>query len=77
MARYHDKVTDEQVVIAAGIGENGTIVAAELLTNPQYFAHLASRLQGNWAQKNIEVVISTQVIDRLSGAPEVVAIYEW
>ena len=77
VARYHDKITGEPVVIAAGIGTSGTVQAGEFLTNSHYFDGLASRLHGNWTQKNIEAVITTQVIDGQSGPPEVVAVYEW
>ncbi len=77
VARYRDSVTDEPVVIVAGLGMNGTVQASELLTNARYFKELSSRLHDNWSQKNIEAVIATQVIDGQSGPPEVLAVYEW
>ena len=44
IARFVNSVTDQTEVIAAGIGENGTISAGEFLTNPRFLEQIAARL---------------------------------
>src|SRR5579872_958187 len=38
VARFHDPTTEQIVIVAAGIGENGTIAASELLSDARYLA---------------------------------------
>lgn len=77
VARFHDPITDQMVVVAAGIGENGTIAASQMLTNGKYFSELSrnARLPRNY--QNFEAVIATQVIDGKPGPPRVVASCTW
>jgi hypothetical protein len=77
IARFVDPVTDHTEVIAAGIGENGTISAGEFLTNARFLEQIAKRAPRGWANKNLEAVISTQVIDEKSGPPRLLAVYFW
>jgi hypothetical protein len=77
VARFFDQATGQVVVIAAGIGENGTVAAGEFLTQEQYLKALTSQAPKDWAHKNIEAVIATQVIEGRSGPPRVVAVHSW
>jgi hypothetical protein len=77
IARFVNSVTDQTEVIAAGIGENGTISAGEFLTNPRFLEQIAARAPRDWAHKNLEAVIETQVIDEKSGPPRLLAVYFW
>lgn len=76
IARFHDPTTEQMIIVAAGIGENGTIAAGEMLTNPQFFD---SDPNGGWnpAARNFEAVIETEVIDGKSGPPRIVAVTTW
>jgi len=38
MARFQDPTTDQTIMIAAGVGENGTIAVGEMLTDATVFA---------------------------------------
>jgi hypothetical protein len=77
VARFHDPTTDQPVVIAAGIGENGTAAAAEFLIGDKYLREVAKRVPANSSPENIEAVIETRVIDGKSGPPRVVAVHPW
>jgi hypothetical protein len=77
IARFSDPTTGQPTVIAAGIGENGTIAAGEFLTDPRYIKALLDKAPKDWASKNIEVVIGTQVIDGNQGPPRVMAVECW
>ena len=77
IARFVDSVSDQIEVVAAGIGVNGTISAGEFLTNEHFIEQIAARAPRDWAHKNVEAVIATQVIDEKSGPPRLVAVYFW
>ncbi len=74
VARFIDGTTGKLAVVAAGVARGGTRVAAEYLTDPADLAQL-ERAAGN--KKNMEVVLSTQIIDGEPGSPKVEASYFW
>lgn len=77
VARIHDNTTGQPVIIAAGISEEGTEAAGEVLYNPVYLDSLVSKLPPDWQQRNVEAVIETQVIQGHSGPPNVLATETW
>jgi hypothetical protein len=77
VARIHDNTTGQPVIIAAGISEEGTEAAGEILYNPVYLDSLLARVPPDWDKKNLEAVIETQVIQGHSGPPNVLAVETW
>ena len=77
VARIQDKTTGQPVIIAAGISEEGTEAAGEILYNPVYLDSLLSKVPADWQHKNMEAVIETQVIQGHSGPPNVLAVETW
>jgi hypothetical protein len=77
VARFHDPTTDQTMIVAAGIGENGTVAASELLSNARYFSELSRGGRLPRRYQNMEAVIETQVIDGKHGPPRVIATYTW
>lgn len=77
VARIHDGTTGQPVIIAAGISEEGTEAAGEILYNPVYLDSLLAKAPKNWEQLNMEAVIGTQVIEGHSGPPTVLALETW
>lgn len=77
VARYHDSLTGQPVVIAAGISEEGTEAAGELISNPTDLEALLRNAPANWRHMNMEAVIETKVIDGHSGPPQVRAVEFW
>ena len=77
VARYRDTLSGQPVVIAAGISEEGTEAAGELLSNPIDLDELLHDAPANWRNMNMEAVIETQVIDGRSGPPKVRAVEFW
>lgn len=77
VASFHDPTTEEDVIVAAGIGENGTMAASELLSNEAFFAELGERTLFSPRHRNLEAVIETQVINGKHGPPKIVAVYTW
>ena len=77
VARIHDSITGQPIIIAAGISEEGTEAAGEILYNPVYLQALLAKAPKNWEQRNIEAVIETQVIQGHPGPPTVLAVESW
>jgi hypothetical protein len=77
VARFNDSTTGKLAIVAAGVSRGGTRVAGEFLTEPANLAQLerAAAREGN--KKNMEVVLSTQIIDGEPGTPKVEASYFW
>jgi len=77
VARIHDSTTGQPVIIAAGISEEGTEAAGEILYNPVYLDSLLAKAPVNWEKMNMEAVIETQVIEGHSGPPNILAVETW
>jgi len=77
VARIYDNTTGQPVIIAAGISEEGTEAAGEILYNPVYLDSLLAKAPPDWEKKNMEAVIETQVIQGHSGPPNVLAVETW
>jgi hypothetical protein len=77
VARFRDSITGQPVIIAAGISEEGTEAAGEILYNPVYLNALLKNAPKGWEQMNMEVVIETEVIEGHSGPPKVLAAEYW
>jgi hypothetical protein len=77
VARIHDATTGQPVIIAAGISEEGTEAAGEILYNPVYLNTLLAKAPANWEKMNMEAVIETQVIEGHSGPPNILAVETW
>jgi len=77
ISRVLDPETERMVVVAAGIMQYGTIAAGEFLTNSKYLEDLARRAPSNWQHKNMQVIITTKVINGNSGPPAIVTTHFW
>jgi hypothetical protein len=77
VARLVDPNTDQFVVVAAGIGRGVTVAAGEFLVDSRRMEDMLKQLPGNWKQKNIEIVLETQVIQGRSGPPRITAVHVW
>jgi len=77
VARFTDSNTGKLTVIIAGIARGGTITAGEFLTDANDLAQLKRAAQAAGDKKNMEVVLSTQIIDGEPGSPKMEATYFW
>src|SRR5579875_1192100 len=76
VARFTDTMTGQVTIVAAGIARGGTIVAGEFLTDPDLLRQI-EHLPGYSSSKNIELVLSTQIIGGQPGTPHIEASYIW
>jgi len=77
VARFFNPATERMTVVAAGIGQYGTMAAGEFLSNERYMKELAARAPANWDHKNFEAVIGTKVIELSTGPPRILATWFW
>ncbi len=77
VARFRDANTGKLAVVAAGIARGGTVAAGEFLTQPGEMDAIRARAPKDWDGKNMEFVLSTEIIDGSSSPPKVVAAYFW
>lgn len=77
VARLVDPNTDQFVVVAAGIARGGTVAAGEFLVDAHRMEDMLKQMPQNWKQKNIEIVLETQVIQGRSGPPRITAVHVW
>jgi len=66
-ARFIDETTGQVVLVAAGIAGSGTRAAGEFLTDEEGLKQLANGAGADWAKKNFEVVLSSQVVNGMQG----------
>jgi len=77
VAITRDGTLDQPLVVAAGIGPNGTMAASEFLMDQGDLDALRKNAPPNWGGKNVEVVLATQVIQGNSGPPRIVTVEYW
>ena len=77
VARIHDQVSGQPVIILAGILGEGTEAASEVVSNSSYLDAMLQKAPRNWDQLNLEAVIEADVIEGHPGPPRVIAVETW
>jgi hypothetical protein len=77
VARFRDPLTENTVVVLAGIGQNGTAAATQFVTSTRYLDQLNRADSKGWETKNVEIVLKTTVVDGKAGPPAIVAVDLW
>lgn len=69
--------TGQPLITIAGITQAGTHAAADLITDPEQVKKLAAVLPKDWAQRNLQFVLQTKVVNSIPTAPVIVAFKSW
>jgi hypothetical protein len=77
VARLPHSKTGEPLITIAGITQSGTRAAAEFITSSQGIGELIRSVPKAWANKNLEFVLQTKVVNDIPTTPTVVAIRAW
>ena len=72
-----DVETGQMMLVIAGLSEKGSAAALEFVTNPKYLERFASQAPEGWEQRNIELVIKSNLVNDDWGDPKVVAVHFW
>jgi len=76
-ARTLDSTTGNWVIVAAGLGENGTSAAAHCLIDTSCLNQILKSGPADWGSKNLEVVVRAEVGGETPNAPQVMAVNFW
>jgi hypothetical protein len=76
IVRVDDATTGVPVLIEAGLGNDGTIAASELIASEGLAPSLANESSCRY-KSNFEAVIETQIIDTKSGPPHILRLTCW
>jgi len=77
VSRILDSKTGTVLVTVAGLDHTGTRAAGEFVTSPQLIAEFVKHAPNNWSQKNLQIVLHTNVVNDIPGLPTVVAEHYW
>jgi hypothetical protein len=77
ISRFLNPRTGKIVVVVAGLYGSGTEAAGRLLTDARQMELLTGNVAPQWSKKNLQIVISTEVIDRSPGPARILATYSW
>jgi hypothetical protein len=77
VTRFTDSNTGKIAIVAAGVARGGTIAAGEFLIDPTHLAEVESAVRAAHGKKNMEFVLSTEIIDGQPGTPRMEATYFW
>ena len=72
ITRVHSPLTGQTDFVVAGISLYGTIAASEFVTRPEYFQQFLDVAPTGWAKKDIQIVISTDLVNSNSSPPQMV-----
>ena len=75
--RLLDSNTGQFVVLVAGIEASGSEAAADLIVSPNGLAKALQEAPKDWAQKNVQIIVSTTVKDSAAGPAKIIAVYVW
>ena len=77
VSRFLDARTEKAVVVVAGLTKDGTMAAGEFATEERYLQTLARQAPAGWERKNLQVVLSTEIINGIAGPPRILATHFW
>ncbi len=77
VSRLKSSRTGMPVLAAAGIYGFGTEAAGEFVTGEAWLEDFARRAPAGWQDRNVQIVISTEVIEDHAGPPKIESIHVW
>jgi hypothetical protein len=77
ITRLVDRGRGTMKVALGGITQFGTEAAAQMITEPWGLEQIAAAAPKDWAERNLQIVIQTRVVDRAAVSPKVLAVHSW
>lgn len=77
IARAPEPRTGQTMFVIAGLGERGSAAATEFVTNPHDMDLFAAQAPKGWEDRNLEIVIETDLENGDWGAPKIIASKVW
>lgn len=77
VSRLVNSSTGQFAVSIAGITGSGDAAAAEVASSNELLKAALHDAPRNWSQKNVQIVVMTNVTDGVAGPAQIVAVYVW
>ncbi len=77
ISRLLDPRVEQVIVVIGSLGPHATEAAGEFVTNPMQLKKLEPFTPAGWSSKNIQIVLSVEVVRGKSGPPKVEAAWFW
>jgi hypothetical protein len=77
ISRLLDPRVEQVLVVIGGLGPHATEAAGEFVTDPLQLKKLEPFTPAGWSGKNIQIVLSVEVVRGKSGPPKVEAAWFW
>jgi hypothetical protein len=77
ITRLTDPKVGKPVLAVGGVTLLGTAAAAEFVTNPQRLAGIDKYLPVGWEAMNLQVLLSTRIVEGRAGPAQIVACTAW
>ena len=77
VARFLSPTTEQETVIIAGIGANGTLAAASMASDERFLGEFVHSTGKDAIAKNFEILVATQIIDNRTGLSKVLDVQFW
>ena len=77
ISRILNPKTGSVLVTIAGLDHTGTHAAGDFVTNPQMISDFIKQAPKDWNRKNLQIVLRTNIVNDIPGAPTVVATHYW
>ena len=77
VARFVSNVTNQPTIVVGGLAANGTTAATRMIRSESLFADARTSLPPDWRQKNLDILVATQVIDGKPGPPKILGVHTW
>jgi len=77
VSRLLDPRVEQTIVLVGGLGPHGTEAAGEFVTSAADMKKLAAQAPAGWEKKNVQIVISIEVVKGSSGPPKIEAAWFW
>jgi hypothetical protein len=72
ITRRISPITGQPDLVIAGTGPYGTVAATDFIINPSYFEQFSTRALRGWENRDIQIVITTDVVNGRAGPPRMV-----
>jgi hypothetical protein len=77
ISRVHNSRTGKITVTVAGLRGPGTLAAGKFVSDPDYFREAAKKLPTDWRNRNMQLVLSAEVIGGNPGPPQMLSSIVW
>jgi hypothetical protein len=77
ITRLVQRPGDAPILSVAGMGQYGTLAAADFVCNPAAVSEMTRHLPNGWPSQNLQIILHVKVVDFKPASADVVALHTW